>query len=155
MDRLFTTEDMTTCLRQYAGDLRPVLSMHSMRHLSIAIRRKLCPGYVMEEMLEDDSADDHVGAAMTGHSVQVERLKYAVSVDSLAGNVGLQVEVNKDLMINDNVYVQFVFSRANRWRTATLLGCKCQMAGGDGCCTRLSALYTQLSIRIKCFRSKE
>ena len=114
MDRLFTTEDMTTCLRQYAGDLRPVLSMHSMRHLSIAIRRKLCPGYVMEEMLEDDSADDHVGAAMTGHSVQVERLKYAVSVDSLAGNVSLQVEVNKDLMINDNIYVQFAFSRANR-----------------------------------------
>ena len=84
-NRLFTTEDMTAGIRKYAGDLREVLNMSAMRLLSITIQQKWCPSQVIEDIMSDETTDDHVGAAMLGHSVNIERLKYAVSAESLAG----------------------------------------------------------------------
>lgn len=83
-DKLFTTTDISGCMAHYTlGYLHTRFTVRYWRHISIAWRRKLCPGHI--DFLDDDILEDHIGAEQTGHSARTERLKYAISPEALAG----------------------------------------------------------------------
>lgn len=83
-NKLFVTKDISDIMARYTTMYLSVrLTIQDWRHISIAWRRKLCPTHI--EFLEDGESADHVAAEQTGHSVQVERLKYAISAEALAG----------------------------------------------------------------------
>lgn len=84
IDKLFTTENLSKWMAHYTLHyLLARLTVRDWRHIFIAWRRKLCPNHI--EFMEDDSIEDHIGAEQTGHTVRTERLRYAITSESLAG----------------------------------------------------------------------
>lgn len=81
--RLFNTNDVSNEMSRWTTKFVGVsLKVRQWRHISIALRRKLCPSETM--VLEDDLGDT-VAAEQAGHSLETERRIYAVSQNSLIG----------------------------------------------------------------------
>lgn len=82
-DRLFTTDDLSTLMKRYTNlHLRTELGVNAWRHITIALRRKLCPADVD---FMDNGLDDTIGAEQAGHNLDTERRKYGISPDAMAG----------------------------------------------------------------------
>ncbi|KAF7799525.1 hypothetical protein EIP86_010762, partial [Pleurotus ostreatoroseus] len=84
---LFDTTDLSTLMAEYTlKHLSTRLTVRSWRHVAIAYRRLLCSNHMPLYDVEDDTAaEDPIAAEQTGHTVSTERMKYAITPDSLAG----------------------------------------------------------------------
>lgn len=84
---LFNTTDLSTLMGEYTLKyLSARLTVRSWRHVAIAYRRLLCSNYMpLYDVDDDEAAGDHIAAEQTGHTISTERLKYAITPDSLAG----------------------------------------------------------------------
>lgn len=83
-NKLFTTTDISTVMARYTlKHMQVNITVRDWRQISIAFRRKLCPGQIA--ITEEHFGEDHISAEQTGHSVRTERLKYAISAEALLG----------------------------------------------------------------------
>lgn len=82
--KLFNTTDLSNIMARYTLEfLQERITVRDWRHISIAFRRKLCPGQIA--LLEDNTAEDHIAAEQTGHTARTEQLKYVISAEALVG----------------------------------------------------------------------
>ncbi len=88
---LFKTEHLSSIMKEYTvAHLSTALTVRDWRHIAIAWCCILCP--TDQDLMDDNLGDDYIGAEQTGHTVDTERMKYAVSPEALAGNKPMDIQ---------------------------------------------------------------
>ncbi|KAF9020845.1 hypothetical protein BDZ89DRAFT_261214 [Hymenopellis radicata] len=106
-DRLFTTDDLSSLIREYTTRFLGVgLTVQSWRHVSIAFQQHLC-----RDLLRQQGELDYIdisSAAQAGHSHAIESRLYAQSSDGVHGANAHDLQVFCDISVQYQIVAKVV-----------------------------------------------